>query len=59
MPARSWTIATTNTRSVDEIIAEMTRRIVEKLDPLQVSLFGSQARGDGLNRHRLDVSAYR
>ena len=52
-------MATTNTRSVDEVIAEMTRRIVEKLDPLQVILFGSQARGDALNRHRLDVSAYR
>jgi uncharacterized protein len=39
-------MATTDTRSVDEIIAEMTRRIVEKFDPLQVILFGSQARGD-------------
>jgi predicted nucleotidyltransferase len=37
---------TTDTRSVDEIIAEMTRRIVEKFDPLQVILFGSHARGD-------------
>ena len=33
-------------RDVDEIIAEMTRRIVEKFDPLQVILFGSRARGD-------------
>ncbi|HZO32991.1 MAG TPA: nucleotidyltransferase domain-containing protein [Chloroflexota bacterium] len=39
-------MATTDTRKVGEIIAEMTRRIVEKLDPLQVILFGSQARGD-------------
>ena len=39
-------MATTDTRKVDEIIAEMTRRIVEKFDPLQVILFGSQARGD-------------
>ena len=39
-------MTSTNTRSVDEIIAEMTRRIVEKFDPLQVILFGSQARGD-------------
>jgi predicted nucleotidyltransferase len=39
-------MATTDTRTVDEIIAEMTRRIVEKFDPLQVILFGSQARGD-------------
>jgi uncharacterized protein len=39
-------MATTDARKVDEIIAEMTRRIVEKFDPLQVILFGSQARGD-------------
>lgn len=39
-------MATTDTRDVDEIIAEMVRRIVEKFDPLQVILFGSQARGD-------------
>lgn len=39
-------MATAGTRNVDEIIAEMTRRIVEKFDPLQVILFGSQARGD-------------
>jgi len=41
---------TTDTRSADEIIAEMTRRIVEQFDPLQVILFGSRARGD----HRPD-----
>ncbi len=35
-----------NTQSIDEVIAEMTRRIVEQSDPLQVILFGSQARGD-------------
>ena len=39
-------MALTDTRSADEIIAEMTRRIVEKFDPLQVILFGSRARGD-------------
>ena len=39
-------MAATDARPVDEIIAEMTRRIVEKFDPLQVILFGSQARGD-------------
>ena len=39
-------MVTTDARAVDEIIAEMTRRIVEKFDPLQVILFGSQARGD-------------
>jgi predicted nucleotidyltransferase len=39
-------MATTSSRSVDEIIAEMVRRIVEKFDPLQIILFGSQARGD-------------
>lgn len=39
-------MVTTDTGKVDEIIAEMTRRIVEKFDPLQVILFGSQARGD-------------
>lgn len=39
-------MATTDARQVDEVIAEMTRRIVEKFDPLQVILFGSQARGD-------------
>jgi predicted nucleotidyltransferase len=39
-------MATTEKRSVDEIIAEMTRRIVDRFDPLQVILFGSQARGD-------------
>ena len=32
--------------STDDIIAEMTRRIVEEFDPSQVILFGSQARGD-------------
>ena len=32
--------------STDDVIAEMTRRIVENLDPLQVILFGSRARGD-------------
>ena len=36
----------TDTRSTEEIIAEMTRRIVERFDPLQVILFGSHARGD-------------
>lgn len=39
-------MASTQTRPVDEIIQEMTRRIVERFDPLQVILFGSQARGD-------------
>jgi HEPN domain-containing protein/predicted nucleotidyltransferase len=39
-------MASTQARSVDEIIQEMTRRIVERFDPLQVILFGSQARGD-------------
>jgi uncharacterized protein len=39
-------MATTDARSVDEVIAEMTRRIVERFDPLQVILFGSHARGD-------------
>jgi predicted nucleotidyltransferase len=39
-------MSTADTRSADEIIAEMTRRIVEKFDPLQVILFGSRARGD-------------
>ena len=36
----------TDTRSVDEIIEEMTRRIFARFDPLQVILFGSRARGD-------------
>ena len=36
----------TDSRSADEIIAEMTRRIVERFHPLQVILFGSRARGD-------------
>jgi predicted nucleotidyltransferase len=39
-------MAVSDGRSTDEIIAEMTRRIVEKFDPLQVILFGSHARGD-------------
>ena len=39
-------MASAQTRSVDETIQEMTRRIVERFDPLQVILFGSQARGD-------------
>ena len=39
-------MATTDTQSIDEIIAEMTRRIVERFDPLQVILFGSHARED-------------
>jgi uncharacterized protein len=43
---RSYVMAATETRNVDEIIAEMTRRIVERFDRLQVILFGSQARGD-------------
>jgi predicted nucleotidyltransferase len=37
-------VATTDTRSIDETIAEMVRRIVERFDPLQVILFGSRAR---------------
>jgi predicted nucleotidyltransferase len=43
---RGETVTMTNTRPIDAIIAEMVRRIVEKFDPLQVILFGSQARGD-------------
>jgi predicted nucleotidyltransferase len=39
-------VATKDTRSTDAIIDEMTRRIVERFDPLQVILFGSHARGD-------------
>jgi predicted nucleotidyltransferase len=43
-------VATTDARfdarSIDAIIEEMTRRIVARFDPLQVILFGSQARGD-------------
>ena len=39
-------MASAQTRLVDETIQEMTRRIVERFDPLQVILFGSQARGD-------------
>jgi predicted nucleotidyltransferase len=39
-------VATPDTRPIDEIIAEMTRRIVERFDLLQVILFGSHARGD-------------
>jgi predicted nucleotidyltransferase len=39
-------VATTETRSADEIIQVMVRRIVARFDPLQVILFGSQARGD-------------
>jgi predicted nucleotidyltransferase len=39
-------MAVGDARSTDEFIAEMTRRIVEQFDPLQVILFGSHARGD-------------
>jgi predicted nucleotidyltransferase len=39
-------MATADTRSVDEIVEEMTRRVVARFDPLQVILFGSRARGD-------------
>ena len=39
-------MSSTETRPIEEIIAEMTRRIVERFDPLQVILFGSHARGD-------------
>ena len=39
-------VTTTDTRSIDAIISEMTRRIVERFDPLQVILFGSHARGE-------------
>lgn len=33
-------------QTIEQAISEMTRRIVERFDPLQVILFGSQARGD-------------
>ena len=44
--AWSVIVATTDTLSIDAIIDEMVRRIVVRFDPLQVILFGSQARGD-------------
>jgi predicted nucleotidyltransferase len=44
--AWSVVVATTDTLSIDAIIDEMVRRIVVRFDPLQVILFGSQARGD-------------
>ncbi len=45
----------TNAQSADEIIAEMTRRIVERFDPLQIILFGSRARGDHLPDSDVDL----
>lgn len=39
-------MTTSDTRSVDGIINEMTRRIVERFDPLQVILFGSHIGGE-------------
>lgn len=39
-------MAAADARPVEEIIQEMTRRIVEQFDPLQVILFGSHARGE-------------
>jgi predicted nucleotidyltransferase len=48
-------MATTDSRSVDEIIQEMTRRIVARFDPLQVILFGSRARGDAHEDSDVDL----
>src|SRR3954453_20337987 len=48
-------MATTDTRSVDAIIQEMTRRIVARFDPLQVILFGSRARGDAHEDSDVDL----
>jgi uncharacterized protein len=48
-------MATTDTRSVDEIVEEMTRRIVARFDPLQVILFGSRARGDAHEDSDVDL----
>jgi uncharacterized protein len=48
-------MATADARSVDEIITEMTRRIVDKFDPLQVILFGSRARGDAHAESDVDL----
>lgn len=45
----------TDARSADEIIAEMTRRIVEQFDPLQIILFGSRARGDARPDSDIDM----
>ncbi|MCC7371595.1 MAG: nucleotidyltransferase domain-containing protein [Chloroflexi bacterium] len=33
-------------QTTEQAISEMARRIVERFDPLQIILFGSQARGD-------------
>jgi predicted nucleotidyltransferase len=38
-------MATLQTQTAQEIIAEMVRRIVEEFDPHQIILFGSFARG--------------
>jgi predicted nucleotidyltransferase len=38
-------MATVQTQTAQEIIAEMVRRIVKEFDPHQIILFGSFARG--------------
>lgn len=48
-------MATTDTRSVDKVVEDMTRRIVARFDPLQVILFGSRARGDAHEDSDVDL----
>lgn len=43
------------TRVTPEVIADVTQRIVDAIDPQRIILFGSQARGDAVHGSDLDL----